>query len=59
MDAASIDLDKVSVEIDSILGDIKSFYNDDALNNINVPSERVNYIDVEKACKIFGCGADK
>jgi hypothetical protein len=59
MDAGTVNLEKVSVDIDNILSDIKNIYNDDMLNNINVPGDRVNRADFESACKIFGYRADK
>lgn len=60
MEAGSINLEKVSVDIDNILSDIKSYYNDSMLNNINIPQEKgFSPIEFENACKIFGCGTDK
>jgi hypothetical protein len=58
MDVSSVNLDQVSMDIDNILSDIKSNYMDNNIN-INIPDNNVNPVELENACKIFGCGADK
>jgi len=59
MNVLSVNLDKVSKEIDNILTDIKACFEENSLNNINIPDSKVNADDFENACKIFGVGNDK
>jgi len=56
MDVSSINLAQVDLDIDNILSDIKAIYTD---NNINMSDASVDPKEMENACKIFGCGADK
>jgi len=60
MDAPSINLEKINLDINNIVMDIKSAFDPDQNNmNIFMPERSVAQTDLESACKFFGCGADK
>jgi len=46
------------LNIDSIVSDIKITLSDDKNPSINLPDNKVNYLDFENACKILGVAAD-
>lgn len=59
MGPASINLDKVSSEIDNILFDIRSNLNGDTSGSaVNIPEQAVDRKEFESVCKYFGCQAD-
>jgi hypothetical protein len=58
MDVTSINLDKVNFDINQILSDIKPLFESEQ-NSIQLMDSRINPVDLQNACKIFGVRNDK